>query len=383
MAASNKNELPLDNQSEEDFVAGAGSTVPVEISEEPESHEAAPVEPVADEEITGEEDADTSDDDADTPENPDISDDPDAGEDFQPAPMRAGAFFVPLSRLGEWEHHPRRGSRFFGKHEKALLLSAADPASMPEIVVLPAVEDIYPIFDGRFRWAAIREAHNGNEDVEVRCILFDGDEKEAVATMCDTALGTIGVSAIEQAQALLSLTRTNGIGRTAIANRYPGLTVSKVSNMLIAAETKSAYPALFDILHEPDRAPINYGVELNKVRKAMGTAFQAVLDRAADLAANGDRCKATEAFDFLQIERVVDPDAPEPVAPRPKPILPIEEEPIVGHDDQPVAAYERLADNIDRIRLPDVSGMSLAEREIAAEACIGQILRHFGLDERG
>jgi hypothetical protein len=375
MAASNKNELPLDDLLKEDGAAGAEATAPVKTDETPPEDE-APVEPVA-------EDAAVDEGDEDTPDNePDTEDDPDAGEDFQPAPMRAGAFFVPLSKLGEWEHHPRRGSRFFGAHEKPLLLSAADPASMSEIVVLPAVEGIHPIVDGRFRWAAIREAHGGNEDVEVRCVLFDGDEKEAVAAMCDTALGTIGASAIEQAQALLSLTRINGIGRTAIANRYPGLTVSKVSNMLIAAETKAAYPALFDILHEPDRAPISYGVELNKVRKAMGTEFQTVLDRAADLAANGERCKPGEAFDFLQIDRVVDPDAPEPAATRPKAIMPIEEEPILGHDDQPVGAYERLADNIDRIRLPDVSNMSLAEREIAAEACIGQVLRHFGLAER-
>jgi hypothetical protein len=375
MAASNKNELPLDDLSEENAAVGAESTAPVE-ADETLPKDARPVEPVAEDAAIDEEGTDTPD------EETDIEDDPDVGEDFQSAPIRAGTFLVPLSRLGEWEHHPRRGSRFFGAHEKPLLLSAADPASMAEIVVLPAVEGIHPIVDGRFRWAAIREANSGNEDVPVRCVLFDGDEKAAVVAMCDTALGTIGVSAIEQAQALLSLTRTNGIGRTAIANRYPGLTVSKVSNMLIAAETKAAYPALFDILHEPNRAPISYGVELNKVRKAMGADFQTVLDRASDLAANGERCKPVEAFDFLQIDRVVDPDAPEPAVSRPKPIVPLESEPILGHDDQPVGAYERLADNVDRIRLPDVSGMSLAEREIAADACIGQVLRHFGLAER-
>jgi len=377
MAASNKNELLLENLSEEDGAAGAEPTVRIEAGDELLSDAGAPADPIADETVIGDDDTDTPDNDADT------DSDPDAGEDFQPAPMSADEFVVPLSKLGEWQHHPRRGSRFFGSHEKALLLSAADPASLRPIVVLAAAEGIHPIVDGRFLWAAIREAHNGNEDVEVRCILFDGDEKEAVAAVCDATLGTIGASAIEQAQALLSLTQTNGIGRTAIANRYPRLTVSKVSNMLIAAETKAAYPALFDVLFEPDRAPISYGVELNKVRKAMGEAFQTVLDRAVDLAANGDRCKPVEAFDFLQIERVVDTDAPEPTLARPKAIVPLESEPILGHDDEPVAAYERLADNIDRIRLPDVSGMSLAEREIAAEACIGQILIHFGLDERG
>lgn len=375
MAASNKNELPLDDLSELNAAAGAQPTAPVE-ADETLPQDAGPGELVAEDATIDEGYADMPDD------EPDTEDDPDAGEDFQPAPMRPGTFLVPLSRLGEWEHHPRRGSRFFGRHEKPLLLSAADPASMAEIVVLPAVDGIHPIVDGRFRWAAIRDVNSGNEDVPVRCILFDGDEKAAVVAMCDTALGTIGVSAIEQAQALLSLTRTNGVGRTAIANHYPGLTVSKVSNMLIAAEIRAAFPALFDILHEPDRAPISYGVELNKVRKAMGNAFQAVLDRAADLAANGERCRPAEAFDFLQIDRVVDPDAPEPTAARPKPIVPIESEPILGHDDQPVGAYERLADNVDRIRLPDVSGMSLAEREIAADACIGQVLRHFGLAER-
>jgi hypothetical protein len=374
MTASNKNEPPLDDQNEH-----ANPTVELDLTM-PYAGETQPEEAVSTEgedNSPGDEDVDASGDDAKT------VDDPDAGEDFRPAPMRAGEFFVPLSQLCEWQHHPRRGSRYFGAHEKPLLLSATDPLSLRPIVVLPAVEGVYPIVDGRFIWAAVREANQGNEDVEVRCILFDGTEQEAVAAMCDTLLGTIGASAIEQAQALLSLSLTNGISRTAIANRYPGLTVSKVSNMLIAAETKAAYPMLFDILHEPDRAPVSYGVELNKVRKAMGAAFQEVLDRAADLAANGDRCKPVDAFSFLQIERFVDPDDPAHAAPKLKPIVPIESELILGHDDQPVAAYERLADNIDRIRLPDVAGMSLAEREIAAEACIGQVLRHFGLDERG
>ncbi|MGY4396707.1 hypothetical protein ACVWZA_001892 [Sphingomonas sp. UYAg733] len=377
MAASNKNELPLGDPSEDDNTGGVEPTISVNADSEPPPEEATSVEPVAEYPITGEEEPITLDD------GPARDDDPDAGENFQPVPMRADEFFVRLSKLGEWQHHPRRGSRVFGAHAKSLLLSAANPASLRPIVVLPAIDGIHPIVDGRFLWAAINEMHDGNEDVEVRCILFDGDENEAVVSVCDAVLGTIGASAIEQAQALLSLTQTNGIGRTAIANRYAGLTVSKVSNMLIAAETKTTYPSLFDILHEPDRAPISYGVELNKVRKAMGPEFQAVLDRAADLAANGERCKPTDAFEALQIEQVVDSDALERIATRSKPIVPLESEPILGYDDQPVAAYERLADNIDRIRLPDVSGMSPDEREAAAEACIVQIRRHFGLAEQG
>ena len=378
MPANNKNELPLDDAIEADDVANGAPEALVEVGLGLSPEDTALAEAVAEHVIAAEESVARQ-----IAHDEDGEIDPDAGEAFQPVPMRTGEFFLPLSKLGEWRYHPKCGSRLFGAHIKALMLSAADPASLPAIVILPETDGINPIVDGRFLWAAIREAHNGNEDVEVRCILFDGDEKEAVAAVCDATLGTIGASAIEQAQALLSLTQTNGISRTAIANRYAGLTVSKVSNMLIAAETKAAYPVLFDILIEPDRAPISYGVELNKVRKAMGEAFQTVLDRATDLAANGERCKPAEAFDALQIERVVDADATEPVTARPKQIVPLESEPILGHDDLPVAAYERLADNVDRIRLPDVSAMSLDEREAAAEACIAQVRRHFGLDQQG
>lgn len=54
---------------------------------------------------------------------------------------------------------------------------------------------------------------------------------------------------------------------------------------------------------------------------------------------------------------------------------------IFGHDDQPVAAYQRFSDDIDRISLPDVSDMSIEERQAAAEACIAVIRHHFGLDQ--
>ncbi|MDX5983695.1 chromosome partitioning protein ParB [Sphingomonas echinoides] len=385
MAASNKNELPLESPSNGNLALGEGENIDYTASSKPgdaamADSGAAPE--IASEPVVEPQGAGEPDDAADGVL--DEKDAPDAGEAFQPVPMHDGEFVLRLSELGEWQHHPKRGSRLEAAHGPALKLSAADPATLRPIVVLPAVDGVYPIVDGRFLWAAIREANAGNEDIEVRCVLFDGDEKEAVAAVCDAALGTIDASAIEKAQALLSLTQTNGISRTAIAERYAGLTISKVSNMLIAAGMKAAYPALFAILHEPDRAPISYGVELNKVRKAMGDDFQSVLDRAIDLDVNGERCKPAEAFDALQIEREMGDDEVAPtVAAKPKPIVPITSEAIFGDDDAPVAAYERLADNIDRIRLPDASAMSLDEREAAAEACIVQIRRHFGLDQQG
>jgi hypothetical protein len=64
---------------------------------------------------------------------------------------------------------------------------------------------------------------------------------------------------------------------------------------------------------------------------------------------------------------------------QPKPITPVESDDILGHDEQPVGARERHADNIERLRLPDVSCMSLMEREASAEALTAEIRRHFGL----
>lgn len=307
---------------------------------------------------------------------------PDPIGTFAAAPLVPGEFRVPLWALGEWAYHLRLGSRELSDHFHALSLTATEPDDLRPIVVLPAVDDVYPIVDGRFLWSALKAVHVGNEDVEIRCVLFAGTEAEAVATVCDTALGTIEASAMEKAQALYNLQRVNGISQRAIAERYPRLTKDKVSNMLIAARMRDIYPAMFDLLIDPDRAPISYGTDILTLRKAMTfDDFQAVLDRAEDLAANGKRFKPNEAFDALQVNRASTAGASADGEPKTKTIVPLESEPILGHDDQPVAAYERLADNIDRIRLPDASTMTLPEREAAAEACIAQVRRHFGLDE--
>lgn len=303
---------------------------------------------------------------------------------FASAPLVTGEFRVPLSKLDEWSFHPKLGSREQAEHFHALVLTAAEPDNLPPIKVLPEVDGGYPIFDGRYIYFALRKAHADNEDVEVRCVLFDGTEAQAVQAICDTAVGTSEASDMEKAQALYNHQRVNKISQRAIAERYPRLNKDKVSNMLIAARMRAAYPMLFDILIAPDQAPISYGTGILTLRKALSPdEFQAMLDRAEDLAVNGDRCKPNEAFDVLQVGRgeEADPLAGKPV--KPKPIVPIESEPILGHDDLPVAAYERLADNVDRIRLPDASTMTLAEREAAAEACIVQVRRHFGLDEQG
>ncbi len=294
-----------------------------------------------------------------------------------------GEFRVPLSALAEWIYHPRFGSRQQGEHFAALALTAAEPDDLHAIVVLPAVDGMHPIFDGRFTYFALKKAHGGNEDVTLRCVLYPGTEAQAVQAICDTAVGTIEASAMEKAQALHNVQRVNGISQRAIMDRYPRLKKDKVSNMLIAARMREAYPVFFELLIALDQAPISYGTDILTLKKAVSAEeFQAILDRAEDIAANGERFRPNEAFDALQVEResLAEGAADQPV--KIKPIVPIEEEEILGDDDQPVGAYERLADNVDRIRLPDVAGMSLAEREAAAEACIAQVRRHFGLDEQ-
>lgn len=225
--------------------------------------------------------------------------------------------------------------------------------------------------------------HPGNEDVMVRCVRYAGTEADAVAAMCDFALGTIEASPMEKAQALLNVQKVNAISQRAIAERYPRLTKDKVSNMLIAARMREAHPMLFDILAEPDLAPISYGTTIFTLRKDLPPeAFQAMLERAEDIAANGERLTPKEALAALE----ADGDKEESIADKPtkpKPVVPVKSEDIFGHDDQPVATYERFSDDVDRISLPDVSSMSPEEREVAAEACIALIRRHFGLNQDG
>ena len=307
----------------------------------------------------------------------------DATGTFVAAPPVAGEFRLPLSKLGEWPYHLRVGSREQGAHFHALSLTAAEPDDLRPLVVLPEVDGVHPIVDGRFTWHALKAVHIGNEDVMVRCVRYAGTEADAIASMCDTALGTIEASAMEKAQALLNLQQVNGISQRAIAERYPRLTKDKVSNMLIAARMRQAYPVLFDILAEPDLSPISYGTTILTLRKDLPPeAFQAMLDRAEDIAANGERLTPKEALAALD----ADGDTEASIADRPtkpKPVVPVKSEEIFGHDDQPVAAYERFSDDVDRISLPDVSTMSIEEREVAAKACIALVRRHFGVDQQG
>lgn len=301
---------------------------------------------------------------------------------FASAPPVPGEFRLPLSKLAEWVYHPRAGSREKGEHFHALALTAAEPDDLRPLVVLDEIDGVYPIVDGRFLWHALKETNAGNEDVGIRCVRFVGTEADAVAAVCDTALGTIEASPMEKAQALLNLQQVNGISQRAIAERYPRLTKDKVSNMLIAARMRQAYPMLFDILDEPDMAPISYGTTiLTRQKELPSEAFQAMLELAEDVAANGERFKPNQALAALYPDGDAQASSDNKTV-KPKPVIPLKSEDIFGHDDQPVAAYQRFSDDINRISLPDVSDMSIEERQAAAEACIAVIRHHFGLDQQ-
>lgn len=69
---------------------------------------------------------------------------------FAAAPPTPGEFRLPLSKLGEWAYHLRAGSREKGAHFEALSLTAAEPDDLRPLVVLPEVDGVHPIFDGRF-----------------------------------------------------------------------------------------------------------------------------------------------------------------------------------------------------------------------------------------
>jgi hypothetical protein len=153
--------------------------------------------------------------------------------------------------------------------------------------------------------------------------------------------------------------------------------------MIIAAKMKEAHPALFDILFEPDRAPISYGVKIGKLVKALDAdEFAEVIERAEDIAANGDQYKPSEVFAILQIGGA----HPGEDAPQDDQGMAEEDdgvEQVFGHDDQPCGTKERLDDGAERLCLPPIAAvgnMTVTEREAAADAFHALIRKHFGLD---
>lgn len=311
--------------------------------------------------------------------------DPDEGEPFPAAPPANGEFLAPASQIGIWEHHPRRDSRRTSDHGSALALSAAEPLALRPILVIRNGDGTYAVIDGRFRLEAIRAEHRGNKDVEVRCVLFDGTEAEAVAHVCDESLGTIRMSQIEQARALFSLKQTSNVSQTEIGNRY-GLTISKVNNMLRAARVWHHWPELFDILKDPDRVSVDYGVKFFTLMKRLdGEEQQDLLDRARDLTDNHERFTPKDALKALRVDGEADTsDATTAKPANEQPALEIED--VFGADDQPLGKAEQLAGDRLLLTLPPISeivAMSASEREENAAPFIARIRQHFGLDEGG
>lgn len=310
----------------------------------------------------------------------DDADDENYTEEFKPAPHVHGEILLPIGAICEWEHHLRRHSPATAEHAAALALTAADPAAFRPIDVLEK-DGLYYVIDGRFILAAIRDAHRDDDDVMVRAMVFQGSEEEAVAKMCDAAIGTSVVTKMETAHGLLSLQRVGRLSQVALAERYAGLSKDRVSRMLMAARLQEDFPLLFHILKAPHMAPIRYGVEISQAMKTMSDErVHAMLDIAKEALEEGLRFSAGDAQAFLDVQPqgAINPAAR--ANPSPKRIDALESEPILGHDDQPVAARERLKDNIERIRLPDTSTMKQMEREAAADAIIAEIRRYFGLN---
>lgn len=316
----------------------------------------------------------------------DDEEDPNVGERFSAVRPMDGEILVPASKIGIWKHHPRRDSRRLSDHASALALSAAEPLTMRPIVVLKESDGTFVVKDGRFRLEAIKAAHPDNEDVEVRCVLFPGTEAEAVQEICDEGLGTIGLTDIEQARALLSLKETSNISQTEVARRYRKLTITIVNNMLRAARAWHRWPDFFAILENPDRVSVDYGIKLFTLMKKLGAdEKKALLDRARDLIENGERFSPAEALSALRVD--LEENASEAITAelskeQSKPKV----EDIFGVDDQPVGTAERLAGERLRLTLPssgEIIAMSASEREENAAPFIARIREHFGLNEEG
>lgn len=302
------------------------------------------------------------------------------GKEFSSPVGVVGERMISLNQLTEWQHHPALGSRKTGKNAAALMASASDPANLPPIVLMPEEDGVYPIQDGRLRWHALQAVHGEESDVKVRCVMFGGSEAEAVEAACDDALGSEPRSAIENARAILNVQRVAGVSQKEIAARYSALNKDQVSRMTIAARTVEKYWPVFALLEEPDRVSIDLCVKFSQFMKsASADERESMVERTQVLTSEGASLKRNEFLEALNIEQGGETGA----ITRPHPLAPIESTPIMGHDDQPVGAIEMLSDDVHRLRLPDLAGMSAMQREEAADAFIKQIRIYFELDTAG
>lgn len=335
-------------------------------------------------EQVGTDDNENGDDEGDD-EDAEDAEDHNCTEEFKPAPAAPGEFLARVGDIGQWEHHYRRFSPLTGSHGSALALSACDPTRLRPLVVLK-IEDRYVVVDGRFLLEQIKAAHPNELDVMVRVVLFSGTEEEAVEAMCNEGFGREPATKMEMAHGLLALQRAGRKSQTALAAQYAALTKDKVSQMLIAARLQDAYPVLFELMHEPHKLPISFGIALNKVVKTMPrTDFVKLLARVKTLVAEGKRYAPNEFYDLLGLQQPVVKPA-KPAVKAPSVVEAAVAEAIFGEDDKPVGAAAPLVDGGEQFFLPPanaVDRMTASEREAAAKGFIVRIIRYFGMEKPG
>lgn len=331
--------------------------------------------------------AETSDVASNTEEASDCDDDtayadevnPNAGAPFSPRVAQVNEALIALNLLRNYAHHPANDSRRLDrKRDAGLIASAIHPDNISPILVMKDDDGTYRVIDGRRRWHALKEVQGEDSEIEVRCVIFEGTDADAVQFICDGVLGNEPRSAIETAKAVLNVQRLAGISQKAISERYPVLKKDQVSRMTIAAKTFERFPMVFYLLEEPDRVTIDLCVNFAKFMKGATVEDRAeVLDAAEVLKSDGTMLKRNELFNALGIEIEGEKDAPKGKS---DPFEPVHEDQIMGADDQEVGAIEMLSDNVTRLRLPDPATMTLEQREEAAEAFIKQIRIYFQLD---
>lgn len=310
---------------------------------------------------------------------PDETDEKDLAEGLEfSAPVQVeGEVLVPLNKLSEWQYHQACGSRSKVAKWTALLASAADPMSVAPITLLRKPDGTFVIIDGRQRFQAFEQVHGANSAIEVRATIFAGTEADAVQWACDATFGCAPRSKIEEARAIYNVQRVAEISQQTLVERYPVLNKDKVSRMTIAARTVERFPVVFNLLKEPDRVSLDLCVKFAQFIKGADEEERlAVFEQVDRLSSEGTLLQNNEFLGALGIESELEAPRTE----KPNPLAPTESTDIFGDDDQPVGALEMLADDVQRLRLPDPRAMSAEEREAAANAFIGVILTYFGLE---
>lgn len=310
---------------------------------------------------------------------------------FPPAPPVPGEFRLVLNVLAIGKHAIRSDFDFDTGPGKALLHAVVDIDSIAPITVMES-DGGWHVVDGWLRVLAMRTQYGDTANVMVRVVKWEGSAEHAVYDRFQHEFLGLASRKVEKARLLLQVHRIWQVPQIVLAARI-GWTQSKVSKHLDAAVADEEAPDFARLLLKPLDPPIDY---LYKVQRARDLALEddkdhpkrapengavaRLIGKLDQLLAKPDRFSPAEALEKLGIEKKVPGKS---ATGQPDATLLVEApeliDHVMGHDDQPIAAFEMTSDNFVNIRfLIDPAQMSAPEKEEARARLRDAIDRFIG-----